>query len=642
DGNIAELDADKDVTLVDVDAKVKMDTTIQGRMAESQAKAYNLDLKHSKQVLSMQDTHGAEPAQVEEVLDVVTAAKLMTEVVTTATPITTVAQVLKASAPRKRRRVVIQDPKETAAASVIVHTENDAIDQVKRSEKQDHTVMRYQALKKKIMTEAHERKNMMIYLKNMVGFKMNFFKGMAYNEIRSLFDNNYNSNQAFLERVKDEVVIQENEFEEEGSKRKSKSLEHKIAKKQRMDEEAEELKIHLQITTNDDDDVYIKATPLASKNFDREDLEALWKLVKEIFESTEPNNFLDDFLLNILKIMFEKPNVEANMFLLVEKKYPLTHFTLEEMLNNIPHRLLVHKPSFSLSGFGFIEGTSDHKRKFDDRRSSNNNYPNNHVNNYQYNRNNNSNRNNDYRQQQNRRPKTFRSYAATPAENNGYTGNCPMCKKCTLHHTRPCTLKCNACNKKLCEASILELPRGKDDFVVYCDASHQGLGAILMQREKVNVVADASSQKELIKPLRVRSVVITIHPKLPSQILEAQTEEIKEENMKAENLRGMDKTFEIRPNETRCIKNQSWLPLFACKGVIRFGKQGNLNLRYIGPFKILERIGPVTYKLELPEELSNIHSTFHVSNLKKCLSNESHVIPMKELRLDDKLNFMEE
>ncbi|GJS13345.1 putative reverse transcriptase domain-containing protein [Tanacetum coccineum] len=78
------------------------------------------------------------------------------------------------------------------------------------------------------------------------------------------------------------------------------------------------------------------------------------------------------------------------------------------------------------------------------------------------------------------------------------------------------------------------------------------------------------------------------------------------------------------------------------KGVIRFGKRGKLNPRYIGPFKIHERIGPVAYKLELPEELRNVHNTFHISNIKKCLSDESLVIPMKELWLDDKLNFVEE
>nr|GEY68061.1 reverse transcriptase domain-containing protein [Tanacetum cinerariifolium] len=77
-------------------------------------------------------------------------------------------------------------------------------------------------------------------------------------------------------------------------------------------------------------------------------------------------------------------------------------------------------------------------------------------------------------------------------------------------------------------------------------------------------------------------------------------------------------------------------------GVIRFKKQGKLNPRYIGPFKILKRIVPVAYKLELPEELRNVHNTFHICNLRKCLSDESLIIQLKDLRLDDKLNFMEE
>ncbi|GJZ86661.1 putative reverse transcriptase domain-containing protein [Tanacetum coccineum] len=78
------------------------------------------------------------------------------------------------------------------------------------------------------------------------------------------------------------------------------------------------------------------------------------------------------------------------------------------------------------------------------------------------------------------------------------------------------------------------------------------------------------------------------------------------------------------------------------KGVVRFGKRGKLNPRYVGPFKVIERVGEVAYKLELPEELSRVHNTFHVSNLKKCHADEPLAVPLDGLNLDDKLHFVEE
>nr|GEW57400.1 putative reverse transcriptase domain-containing protein [Tanacetum cinerariifolium] len=89
------------------------------------------------------------------------------------------------------------------------------------------------------------------------------------------------------------------------------------------------------------------------------------------------------------------------------------------------------------------------------------------------------------------------------------------------------------------------------------------------------------------------------------------------------------------------VRDRVMLKVSPRKCVIRFRKKRKLNPRYIGPFKILERISPMAYKLELPEELRNVHNTFHVSNIKKCLCDESLVISIKELWLDDKLNFME-
>ncbi|GJT30817.1 putative reverse transcriptase domain-containing protein [Tanacetum coccineum] len=428
-------------------------------------------------------------------------------------------------------------------------------------------------------------------------------------------------------------------------------------------------------------------------------------------------------------------------------------------------------------------------------------------------------------------------------------------------------------------APILALPQGAENFIVYYDASHKGLGAVLMQNEKViayasrqlkiheknytthdlelgavvfalkiwrhylyvtkctvftdhkslqhildqkelnirqrrwlellsdydceiryhpgkvNVVADALSRKERIKPLRVRALVTTISLDLPKQILNAQTEAQKPENLKNEDVGGMirkdipKEKLEPRADGTLCLNGGSWLPCYGdlrtvimheshkskysihpgsekmyqdmkkaqyesrhrhlctsldmstayhpetngqsertiqtledmlrdcvinfgnswinhlplvefsynnsyhtsikaapfevlygqkCRSpvcwaevgdaqligpdliqettekiiqikqriqaarVVRFGKRGKLNPRYGGPFKVMERVESVAYKLELPQELSRVYNTFHVSNLKKCYSDEPLAVPLEGLHIDDKLQFVEE
>ncbi|GKD57514.1 putative reverse transcriptase domain-containing protein [Tanacetum coccineum] len=78
------------------------------------------------------------------------------------------------------------------------------------------------------------------------------------------------------------------------------------------------------------------------------------------------------------------------------------------------------------------------------------------------------------------------------------------------------------------------------------------------------------------------------------------------------------------------------------KGVVRFRKKGKLAPRFVGPFEIFEKVGPVAYRLDLPEELNSVHDTFHVSNLKKCLADPTLQVPLDEIQVDAKLNFVEE
>ncbi|GJS61554.1 hypothetical protein Tco_0656338 [Tanacetum coccineum] len=86
----------------------------------------------------------------------------------------------------------------------------------------------------------------------------------------------------------------------------------------------------------------------------------------------------------------------------------------------------------------------------------------------------------------------------------------------------------------------------------------------------------------------------------------------------------------------------NWVIVDRLTKVVHFGKKGKLAPRYVGPFEILEMIGPVAYKLRLPKELSEVHDTFHVSNLKKCLADSNLHVPLEEIKVDKTLHFVEE
>ncbi|GJU53223.1 putative reverse transcriptase domain-containing protein [Tanacetum coccineum] len=96
------------------------------------------------------------------------------------------------------------------------------------------------------------------------------------------------------------------------------------------------------------------------------------------------------------------------------------------------------------------------------------------------------------------------------------------------------------------------------------------------------------------------------------------------------------KPLEFQVGDHVMLKVSPW------KGVVRFGKKGKLAPRFVGPFEILERIGPVAYRLRLPKELSSVHDTFHVSNLKKCLADANLHVPLDEIKVDKTLRFIEE
>ncbi|GJU37640.1 putative reverse transcriptase domain-containing protein [Tanacetum coccineum] len=233
-----------------------------------------------------------------------------------------------------------------------------------------------------------------------------------------------------------------------------------------------------------------------------------------------------------------------------------------------------------------------------------------------------------------------------------------------------------------------------ENFVVYCDASHKGLGAVLMQKEKViayvsrqlkiheknytthdlelgDVVftlkmwrhylygtkcvmfADHKSlqhiidQKELnmrqrrwLEPLSDYDCELRYHPGKANVMADALSRK-----SRPKLLRETDSMEKLTRQYLKEVVSRHGVPvsiIFYRDRVIRFNKRGKLNPRYIGPFKILAKVGTIAYQRELPEKLSHVYSTFHVSNLKKCLSDEPFAIPLDEIHVDDKLKFIEE
>nr|GFB20802.1 hypothetical protein [Tanacetum cinerariifolium] len=285
---------------VSVDAEIKKSADVQGKQAESQAQIYQINLEHADKVLSIEDDE-IEPAELQKVVEVVITAKLMTEVVIAASANITASDAqIPAVAPtlttahsvaRRRKGVVIRDPEETATPSTIIHTEPKTKDKGKRIMK-------------------------------------------------------FNSNVAFLMKTKEQMK----EEDSRALKRISESQEDKAAKKQKLDEEVEELKKHLQIVPNNDDDVYTEATPLSlkvyvvdyeihTKNnkpyykikrtdgthqlylsflsmlkiFDKEDWKFYGNWLKKDLHLLNPRISQIIFLLTTIRAMFEKPDIQAQI-----------------------------------------------------------------------------------------------------------------------------------------------------------------------------------------------------------------------------------------------------------------------------------------------------------------------------------------
>ncbi|XP_073039355.1 uncharacterized protein [Primulina eburnea] len=201
--------------------------------------------------------------------------------------------------------------------------------------------------------------------------------------------------------------------------------------------------------------------------------------------------------------------------------------------------------------------------------------------------------------------------------------------------------------KRLTSAPVLTIPSGVGGFTVHTDASHQGLGCVLMQNGRV--VAYASRQLKLHEsryPVHDLELAAVAEPELFVKIKEAQR--LDQSIQKSVELvrSGHQSEFQVNNegilfvNDRIVVPNISELRMHILRDAhcIRFGKKGKLSPRFIGPYEILERVGDLAYRLALPPALSGVHDVFHVSMLRKYHPDPSHVLPPDEIELDQNLS----